>query len=795
MEAEANEFNLKCHAVLCAIVVLCAWLNRMGIFTVEPHTMNVAVILAAVSFSLPIIVFIFHDWLISSDEESILFWGGFRFIILISAFIGIAATCIVLTFHAVLLMVLPGVYAAQYAYKGSLLGWDLLGTALLVLISVYGGYFLGLPDRNFFPDYMGAEPFTLAQRLAACPPERLLRLFEHYALPRFLAIFMINTVLSGIIRRNANIAANRVETAQKAAAAEKNGQHYSETDLRQAVLESMSISDDKDERSGHDGSRERDAVTGGMISADMVHDGSAVKGLGSMTRLLLPFAVAMWTGAMLMAVMSQDVAYRAFSIFTALASIGLIVTSRDTQGRYRGIGSAYLVGFGAWIVMEGCRIAALILSANGGTGAASILGTAAAFSSFLPECCFVAGLILLSKSEFNQLHFRRVMLHAFAISFMVFMIVQKIIMGKMYGGEAISLGRLAVTLYFFVLIFTIVMVITIMLQTGFRGHTHRTNCSAIILTVFSFIELSRVFFLVTGQTPLSLVTESIGVLGLVIYSWAESDPELCERKKGDASIRFGDHVQDKVIWTASVGTLLVSSVLYVTGFFDPRDIYMILLAVLAYIIICKSMQANVYSSELIEHQRMENQHLEQVVKEKTAALEMVNEHLKHISGTDELTGLYNRRFGRALLGELTKGTVPFAFLLIDLNYFKQVNDRHGHDVGDQVLKETGRRLSALGDGIIPVRIGGDEFLVVVQEQDEPIKDRARFIAERICSAMDQPIDTADGGLVVTVCIGIAVWPEDTFSQDELYRLADKAMYEIKHRYEGSAYRAIPGACG
>ena len=83
MEAEANEFNLKCHAVLCAIVVLCAWLNRMGIFTVEPHTMNVAVILAAVSFSLPIIVFIFPDWLISSDEESIFIWGGFRFILLI----------------------------------------------------------------------------------------------------------------------------------------------------------------------------------------------------------------------------------------------------------------------------------------------------------------------------------------------------------------------------------------------------------------------------------------------------------------------------------------------------------------------------------------------------------------------------------------------------------------------------------------------------------------------------------------------------------------------------------------
>jgi GGDEF domain-containing protein len=56
--------------------------------------------------------------------------------------------------------------------------------------------------------------------------------------------------------------------------------------------------------------------------------------------------------------------------------------------------------------------------------------------------------------------------------------------------------------------------------------------------------------------------------------------------------------------------------------------------------------------------------------------------------------------------------------------------------------------------------------------------------------MDKPIETADGNFVVTVCIGISVWPDDTYNRDELYKLADKAMYEIKHRYEGSAYRVI-----
>lgn len=85
---------------------------------------------------------------------------------------------------------------------------------------------------------------------------------------------------------------------------------------------------------------------------------------------------------------------------------------------------------------------------------------------------------------------------------------------------------------------------------------------------------------------------------------------------------------------------------------DTRDIYLILLAVLAYVVIYKSIQADVYNTELIEHQHMENQHLEQLVKEKTAALEEANANLRVITETDELTGLYNRRYGMRLIDQL-----------------------------------------------------------------------------------------------------------------------------------------------
>ncbi|MBP5291072.1 MAG: GGDEF domain-containing protein [Lachnospiraceae bacterium] len=809
MEAKANAFNLNCHVVLCGIVVLCAWLNRMGIFIVDQHTMNIAVILSAFSFSFPILVYIFHDWLVAPNKDTILNWAGFKYLIVISAFIGIATTSIVLTFHAVLLMVLPSIYAAQYAYKTNVFRWNLPATAVLVLLSVYGGYFFGLPDSNFFPGHIEGTPLALSERIAQCPPYRLLQLFEHFVVPRFLAIFMIDTVLSGIVKRNADIAMNHMETAGKTAS-EMLERSDEAVDLRQAVLENMSITEGH--RSGRrpaegfsvaghmaDDSSE-DVVSIGhegyiLIPGEETEDGAAfahekVKNNDRKIRFLLTAAVAMRTGALLMAILSRSIEYRVFSILTAITAVSLISASRDTQGHYRDTASAYMAGSIAWAVMEGCRLAAMAVSARTGAEMGTMVRTIAEYVSFLPDCFFLAGLVFFSKREYNQLHFRRMMVHAFSITFMVFMVLQKIVTRNMYAKDNFSLERLLVMLYFVVIVFTIVMVITIFIQTRFRYHTHGANCSAVILTVFNFIELSRVYFMVTGQKPLSLVTESVGVLGLVIFAWAYTDPMIGMRERESEPVRPGDHVQERVIWTASIGALLISSILFVTGFFDARDMYMVLLAVLAYIIIFKSIQANVYSTELIEHQKKENLHLEQMVKEKTAALEMVNEHLKHISGTDELTGLYNRRFGKALLDELTKGKVPFAFLLMDLNHFKQVNDRYGHDVGDQVLKETGQRLSALGDGTIAVRIGGDEFLVVVQEKNEPIKDRARIIAEKICMAMDRPIKTEDGDLVVSVCIGVAVWPDDTFNRDELYKLADKAMYEIKHRFEGSAYRVI-----
>ena len=127
---------------------------------------------------------------------------------------------------------------------------------------------------------------------------------------------------------------------------------------------------------------------------------------------------------------------------------------------------------------------------------------------------------------------------------------------------------------------------------------------------------------------------------------------------------------------------------------------------------------------------------------------------------DPLTGLYNRRFAvpqlRAIAGRAARAGSDFAVMVVDLDRFKLVNDQHGHASGDAVLVEVGRRLTAtLRDSDLLARIGGEEFLIALPDTG---LSEARFVAERLCHAVEDPPMRLPSGieLTVTVSIGVAV---------------------------------------
>lgn len=158
--------------------------------------------------------------------------------------------------------------------------------------------------------------------------------------------------------------------------------------------------------------------------------------------------------------------------------------------------------------------------------------------------------------------------------------------------------------------------------------------------------------------------------------------------------------------------------------------------------------------------------------------------------TDSLTGLANRRALEARLGELsTRATrsTRSTLIIVDVDRFKPVNDRFGHDVGDQVLRRIGRILrDCVRPGDLAARLGGDEFVLVLDSADEDVAiRRGHEVRDRIRA---EPWSAVDPELDVAASVGVACGQHD---ETALYRAADEALYEAK-RAGGARVRAVIG---
>jgi diguanylate cyclase (GGDEF)-like protein len=171
------------------------------------------------------------------------------------------------------------------------------------------------------------------------------------------------------------------------------------------------------------------------------------------------------------------------------------------------------------------------------------------------------------------------------------------------------------------------------------------------------------------------------------------------------------------------------------------------------------------------------------LKDRNQQLESMLHHVEALASTDALTGLFNRRrFADVLRREFAvtrryKNTL--SCLLLDLDHFKQVNDRFGHDAGDQVLKEVARRITgSLREVDLAARYGGEEFVILLPHTS---KTDATIVAERLLKNVRKQEFNFGGELVtVTVSIGCAGNSDvSTSNPDDLVKVADVALYEAK----------------
>ncbi len=172
--------------------------------------------------------------------------------------------------------------------------------------------------------------------------------------------------------------------------------------------------------------------------------------------------------------------------------------------------------------------------------------------------------------------------------------------------------------------------------------------------------------------------------------------------------------------------------------------------------------------------------LEEAVQQRTAELVRTNEELHRLSRRDPLTGLFNRLAAdenlRSQFVRMKRMQHRYAVMMVDIDFFKRVNDTYGHEIGDQVLQGVAQVLQArLRETDFLARFGGEEFLIILPEIDLAA---ALDLAEKLRAA----VESADNatGQAITLSVGLAMADSGDAHEDDAVRSADQCLYQAKH---------------
>lgn len=171
-----------------------------------------------------------------------------------------------------------------------------------------------------------------------------------------------------------------------------------------------------------------------------------------------------------------------------------------------------------------------------------------------------------------------------------------------------------------------------------------------------------------------------------------------------------------------------------------------------------------------------------IIRSENRELETLTEKLENLAITDPLTGIFNRRYFQEILTkEIAKNSlkkVPLSIAIGDLDNFKKINDTYGHLEGDKALKMVVEIIkNNIRSSDIIARFGGEEFIILFPQTE---KEEACKITERIRQAIENETKKIYD-LPLTISFGIATYPEDGTTHEELLKRADRALYEAKKR--------------
>lgn len=207
-----------------------------------------------------------------------------------------------------------------------------------------------------------------------------------------------------------------------------------------------------------------------------------------------------------------------------------------------------------------------------------------------------------------------------------------------------------------------------------------------------------------------------------------------------------------------------------------------ILYMLTYVTIGYGVYYNYYKNQKVEYFDVMAE-----VRRYVDELDGSNKQLETLANTDILTNIANRNFFMKKLKMMIEKSdnlnENFGLMFLDIDDFKVINDVHGHAVGDEVLRITSNRIKSLVKSQdIPARLAGDEFVIIVSNAK---KEHLSLVADRLNNALSRPITINSVQMSIDVSIGIAIYPENGLTADELLNNSDQAMYNVKKKGKNS----------
>ena len=152
-----------------------------------------------------------------------------------------------------------------------------------------------------------------------------------------------------------------------------------------------------------------------------------------------------------------------------------------------------------------------------------------------------------------------------------------------------------------------------------------------------------------------------------------------------------------------------------------------------------------------------------------------------LANTDMLTELYNKRYFETIMNMRAQRGKAFALIFMDLDFFKPVNDTYGHPVGDEVLRNVGKRIiNSIRTADYAFRIGGDEFACILDgdvDEEECLES-----IDRLKKVINSPYNIHGHKIKIGVSCGYALYPSDADAVDSLLKIADSRMYAEKEKH-------------